>query len=80
MARLCFTPWQELARRYQRLLVALGALLLLLATWKLPQWYAASWEKLTDPKDLAMLESDTRSTMVQAVGGRRQPIVRFGLR
>jgi hypothetical protein len=60
MAHLRSTPWQELARRYQGLLVALGALLLLLATWKLPQWYAASWEKLTDPKDLAKLESDTR--------------------
>jgi hypothetical protein len=69
VARLRSTPWQELARRYQWLLVAFGALLLLLATWKLPQWYAASWDKLTDPKDRASLESDTRSTIVQAVGG-----------
>jgi hypothetical protein len=69
MARLRSTPWRELARRYQQLLMGLGALLLLLVTWKLPQWYAASWEKLTDPKDIARLESDTRSTMVQAVGG-----------
>jgi Pentapeptide repeats (8 copies) len=69
MARLRSTPWWELARRYQQLLMGLGALLLLLVTWKLPQWYAASWEKLTDPKDIARLESDTRSTMVQAVGG-----------
>jgi uncharacterized protein YjbI with pentapeptide repeats len=37
--------------------------------WKFPQWYAASWDKLTDPKDIAKLESDTRTAMVQALGG-----------
>jgi ABC-type nickel/cobalt efflux system permease component RcnA len=38
------------------------------AIWKLPQWYAASWDKL-DPKDIAKMESDTRTAMVQALGG-----------
>jgi hypothetical protein len=68
-ARLRFTSWQEVARRYLPLLVGLGVLLLLFALWKLPQWYAASRDKLTDSKDIAKLESDTRTTMVQAVGG-----------
>jgi hypothetical protein len=69
MAHLCSTPWHEIARQYLPLLVGLGVLLLLFVFWKLPQWYAASWDKLTDPKDIAKLESDTRTTMVQAVGG-----------
>jgi hypothetical protein len=49
--------------------VVLVALLLIFSFWKLPQWYATSWERLTDAKDIARLESDTRATMVQAVGG-----------
>jgi hypothetical protein len=69
MTRLRSTPLQELARQYLPLVVGLGVLLLLLVFWKLPQWYAASWDKLTDSKDIAKLESDTRTTMVQAVGG-----------
>ena len=69
MAHLRSTPWREVARQYLPSLVGLGVLLLLLVFWKLPQWYAASWDTLTDPKDIAKLESDTRTTMVQAVGG-----------
>lgn len=69
MAHLRSTPWRTLARRYLPLLVVLGVLLLMFGFWKGPQWYAASWDKLTDPKDIAKLESDTRTTMVQAVGG-----------
>jgi Pentapeptide repeats (8 copies) len=68
MARLRSTPSQELARRYLPLLVGVSVLLLLFVFWKLPQWYAASWDKL-DPKDIAKLESDTRTTLVQVVGG-----------
>ena len=70
--RLHAISWQALVRRYSPLLVAVGVLLLLaspFALWKLPQWYAASWDKLTDPKDIAKLESDTRTAMVQALGG-----------
>ena len=63
------TLWQEFARRHLPLFVGIGVLLLVLGLWKLPQWYAASWDKLTNPTDIAKLESDTRSTMVQAVGG-----------
>jgi hypothetical protein len=66
--RLRAMPWQTLARRYLPLLTILSALLLLFGFWKLPQWYAASWDKL-DPKDIAKLESDTRTAMVQALGG-----------
>jgi Pentapeptide repeats (8 copies) len=69
MARLRSISWQDLARRYQPLLIVLGALLLLIGIWKIPQWYAASWELLPDPRDRAKLESDTRTTMVQAAGG-----------
>jgi len=70
--RLHAISWQTLARRYSPLLVVFGVLLLLASPfvlWKLPQWYAASWDKLTDPKDIAKLESDTRTAMVQALGG-----------
>jgi uncharacterized protein YjbI with pentapeptide repeats len=69
MARLCSTPWQELTRRYLPLLVGLSVVLLPFVLWKFPQWYATSWDKLTDPKDIAKLESDTRTAMVQALGG-----------
>jgi hypothetical protein len=69
MAHLRSTSWQEVTRQSLPLLVGLGVLLLLFALWKLPQWYAASWDKLTDPKDIAKLESDTQTTLVQAVGG-----------
>jgi hypothetical protein len=44
MAHLRSTPWQEIARQYLPLLVGLGVLLLLFVFWKLPQWYAASWD------------------------------------
>jgi Pentapeptide repeats (8 copies) len=54
---------------YLPLLVLLVVLLLTFVFWKLPQWYAASWDNLTDPTAVAKLESDTRATMVQAVGG-----------
>jgi hypothetical protein len=68
LTRLRTIPWQMLVHRHLPFLVGLGVLLVLWAIWKVPQWYAASWTKL-DLKDLAKLESDTRTMMVQAVGG-----------
>jgi hypothetical protein len=68
IVRLRSTPWQEVARQYLPLLGGLGVLLFLFTLWKLPQWYAASWEDLTG-QDKAKLESDTRTTLVQTVGG-----------
>jgi hypothetical protein len=54
------------------ILVGLGILLLLFTLWgilwKLPQWYALSWE-LKDTKDIVKLEADTRTSLVQIVGG-----------
>jgi hypothetical protein len=69
MARLRSTSWQEIARQYLPLVVGLGVLLLLFIFWKLPQWYAASWDELIAPTDIVKLESDTRATLVQAVDG-----------
>lgn len=52
-----------------RLLIIVSVLLLVFGFWKLPQWYAASWKGMIDAKELVKLESDTRTTTVQTVGG-----------
>jgi hypothetical protein len=37
--------------------------------WKVPQWQAAGWQGQMEPKDLAKLQNDARTTLVQALGG-----------
>jgi hypothetical protein len=37
--------------------------------WKVPQWQAAGWQGQMEPKDLAKLQNDARTTLVQAFGG-----------
>lgn len=77
VTRLRATPWQAVALRHQTFFLSVGTVLLLsgiiLAVWKAPQWQAASWEDQwkgkIEPKDLAKLESDARTTLVQALGG-----------
>jgi hypothetical protein len=61
-------PWQVLARRHWRILLAMGAVFLLIVIWKVPQWQAAGWQGL-DVKDLAKVQNDARTTLVQALGG-----------
>jgi hypothetical protein len=68
-AHLQTVPWRVLALRYRPLLVGFLGLLLLLAIWKVPQWQAARWKGQIEPKELAKQESDTRTTVVQAIGG-----------
>jgi hypothetical protein len=36
---------------------------------KVPQWQAARWEGRIEAKEVAKQESDTRTTVVQAIGG-----------
>jgi hypothetical protein len=63
LAFLRAIPWQALP-------VGLGGLLLLLAIWKVPQWQAARWEgRIQEAKEIAKLENDTRTTLIQAIGG-----------
>jgi ElaB/YqjD/DUF883 family membrane-anchored ribosome-binding protein len=69
VAYLRTTPWQALAIQYRPLLLGLGVLLLLLIIWKVPQWQAARWEGRIEAEELAKQESDTRTTVVQAIGG-----------
>jgi hypothetical protein len=63
------TSWQALPLQHKALVVGLGALLLLLIIWKVPQWQAARWEGRIELKEVAKQESDTRTTVVQAIGG-----------
>jgi hypothetical protein len=63
------TSWQTLPLHLKVLLGGLGAFILLLIIWKIPQWQAASWQGRIEPNDLAKLENDARTTLVQAVGG-----------
>jgi hypothetical protein len=69
MASWHATSWHALPLQHKVLLLGLGALILLLAIWKVPQWQAASWQGRIEPKDVAKLENDARTTLVQAVGG-----------
>jgi hypothetical protein len=69
VAYLRAIPWQALALQYWPLLAGLGALLVLWIIWKVPQWQGARWEGRIDPKEVAKQESDTRTTVVQAIGG-----------
>jgi Pentapeptide repeats (8 copies) len=76
--RLRATPWLVLARRRWKLLLGIGAVILLsiglisvgLIVWKVPQWQAATWEgRIKEAKDLAKLENDARTALIQAIGG-----------
>jgi hypothetical protein len=67
--RLRAIPWRAVALRYRPLLVGLGVLVLLFIIWKVPQWQAARWEGRIEPKEVAKQESDTRTTVVQALAG-----------
>ena len=49
--------------------VVLALAILLFVLWKAPKWLTSSWQCCLDPKDLAALESSTRQTLVQALGG-----------
>jgi uncharacterized protein YjbI with pentapeptide repeats len=62
-------PWQAIASRHWKLLPVVGVVLMVGIIWKVPQWQAASWERLVEPKDLAKLQNDARTTLVQALGG-----------
>jgi hypothetical protein len=62
-------PWQALARRHWKLLLVIGAVIIVGIIWKVPQWQAAEWQGQMEPKDLAKLQNDARTTLVQALGG-----------
>lgn len=67
--RLYAQPWQAIALRHWKLLLIIGVVIVVGIIWKVPQWQAASWEGLMEPKDLAKLQNDARTTLVQALGG-----------
>jgi uncharacterized protein YjbI with pentapeptide repeats len=67
--RLRAVPWQTTAYRYWKPLIGIVAVILCIVIWKVPQWQAASWEGLLGPKDLAKLENDARTILVQTLGG-----------
>jgi len=69
LARLRATPWQALARRHWKLLPVVGAVLVVGIIWKVPQWQAAGWQGQMEPKDLAKLQNDARTTLIQVLGG-----------
>jgi hypothetical protein len=68
-------PWRTIARRYKVPLLVLGGVLLavflLMIIIKVPQQQAASWQRQPgiEPKDLAKLENDARTTLIQGLGG-----------
>jgi hypothetical protein len=67
--RLRAMPWQTLARRHWKLLLVVGAVIMVGIIWKVPQWQAAGWQGQMEPKDLAKLQNDARTVIVQALGG-----------
>jgi hypothetical protein len=67
--RLRTTRWQTVAYQHWKLLLGIVAVILFLAIWKVPQWQAAGWQGQMEPKDLAKLQNDARTTLVQALGG-----------
>jgi hypothetical protein len=75
--RLRAMSWQAFARRHGKLLLGIGAVIFLtivlisagLIVWKVPQWQAATWEGRMEAKDLAKLENDARTALIQAIGG-----------
>jgi hypothetical protein len=67
--RLYAMPWQALARRHWKLLLVIGAVIMGGVVWKVPQWQAAGWQGQMEPKDLAKLQNDARTVIVQALGG-----------
>ena len=68
-ARLRAMPWQAIASRHWKLLLVIVAVIAVGMIWKVPQWQAAGWQGQMEPKDLAKLQNDARTTLVQALGG-----------
>jgi hypothetical protein len=69
-ARLRAMPWQAIALRYKASLLILGGVVLaVFLLIKVPQWQAARWEGRIEAKEVAKQESDTRTTVVQVIGG-----------
>jgi uncharacterized protein YjbI with pentapeptide repeats len=64
-------------RRHWKLLLGIGVVSLLgiilisvgFIVWKVPQWQAAPWKGQMEAKDLARLEIDARTALIQAMGG-----------
>jgi hypothetical protein len=71
LERLRAISWQTLAYRHWKILLGIVAVILLAIIIKVPQWQATSWQGQLriEPKDLAKLENDARTTLVQALGG-----------
>jgi hypothetical protein len=68
--RLRAMPWRTMARRYKVPLLVLGGVFLaVMIVIKVPRWQAARWEGRIEAKEVAKQESDTRTTVVQAIGG-----------
>ena len=70
VARLRAISLQTLAYRHWKLLLFIVAVIMMVGIiWKVPQWQAASWQGQMEPKELAKLQNDARTTLVQALGG-----------
>jgi hypothetical protein len=75
--RLRAMPWQTILHRRWKPALGIGAAILVsgllvsagLIVWRVPQWQTATWEGRMEAKDLAKLEHDTRTALIQAVGG-----------
>jgi hypothetical protein len=64
------TSWQTLPLPLKVLLGGVVVFVAVLAIWKIPQWQAARWEgRINEAKEIAKLENDARTTLVQAIGG-----------
>jgi hypothetical protein len=68
------TSWQAVALRHRKLLlligVVIGVVVMVGIIWKVPQWQVARWEgRIQEAKEIAKLQNDARTTLVQTLGG-----------
>jgi hypothetical protein len=69
ITRLRPPPWRTVPLPFKAVLLLIATGILVLLIIEIPQWQAARWEGRIELKEVAKQESDTRTTMVQAIGG-----------
>jgi hypothetical protein len=69
ITRLRPPPWRTVPLPFKAILLLIATGILVLLIIEIPRWQAARWEGRIELKEVAKQESDTRATIVQALGG-----------